>query len=372
VKINRHNYEEFFLLYVDNELSATDRKAVELFVQENADLKKELQMLQETVSGEDTIEFNNKTGLLKEEIPAMQENLLLYIDNELGYTDKLQIEKLISSDVSIAKELAILQQTKLQSDTSVIFKNKGLLYRKERTRVVVMPWRRIAAAAVLLGFGTWITVSLINKNKTEGNIVAIQERIKPATLKQPDNTAATVLQPQQTNITKVNTLNKAETNLVKQVIQKNNKLENTSLLQNTSAQKEDKIVAIKESNKKPNNNLPEPVYNNINNNSSNQIITANVPTTEVAIESLNSGNKTDNAATNTNSEVINAYALNTSFTDEPAAEINDNKILYMDEDNVKRTKLGGLIRRVKRMVERNTNIKTSNGIKVAGFNIASK
>ena len=42
----------------------------------------------------------------------------------------------------------------------------------------------------------------------------------------------------------------------------------------------------------------------------------------------------------------------------------------MDEENVKRTKLGGFIRKVKRMVERNTNIKTDNGIKVAGFDIA--
>ena len=51
---------------------------------------------------------------------------------------------------------------------------------------------------------------------------------------------------------------------------------------------------------------------------------------------------------------------------------NDNKILYMNEEKVTRSKIGGLFRRVKRIVERNTNIKTGNGVKIAGFEIAVK
>ncbi|HMC98831.1 MAG TPA: hypothetical protein VKH37_01715, partial [Ferruginibacter sp.] len=57
---------------------------------------------------------------------------------------------------------------------------------------------------------------------------------------------------------------------------------------------------------------------------------------------------------------------------ESADEQSNNKILYMDEENVKRTKIGGLFRRLKRVVERTTNIKTGNSVKVAGFEIAIK
>ena len=71
MNIDRNNYEEFFLLYVDNELSAADRKAVELFVQHNADLKAELDMLQQTVFNADDVVFEHKTSLHKEEITAL-------------------------------------------------------------------------------------------------------------------------------------------------------------------------------------------------------------------------------------------------------------------------------------------------------------
>src|SRR6185369_10739699 len=152
MNINRHNYEEFFLLYVDNELSAADRNAVELFVRENADLEEELNMLQQTVFNADAVVFDNKTSLLKEEITALQENLLLYIDDELDTAGKLNTEKLLKADGAANKELALLRQTKLQPDTAIFFANKKILYRKERTRVIDLPWRRIAVAAILLGF----------------------------------------------------------------------------------------------------------------------------------------------------------------------------------------------------------------------------
>ena len=38
----------------------------------------------------------------------------------------------------------------------------------------------------------------------------------------------------------------------------------------------------------------------------------------------------------------------------------------------KRTALGGFIRKAKRVLERNTNVKTGDGIKIAGFEIALK
>jgi len=370
MNITRNNYEEFFLLYVDNELSAAERNAVELFVKGNADLKNELNMLQQTVINADAVVFD-KTSLLKKEFTALQENLLLYIDDELSVASKLGIDKLLKADSVAGKELALLQQTKLQPDAAVVFADKKILYRKESAKVVGLPWRRIAAAAILLGFGTWATILFIKTNKNEGEIVAVKTDVNPATAPQVANTITPVQAPQKTTET-ANVVTPSTENATNQLQQKNIQSANNNQQQNLPHQKVDNSIAVKENNKKPSNNLPKPDYNNFNNNNRNEIDIAFVPPVNTAADKRNSGDKITDAGIkdNPNKEVVNGYALNTNFTEGDAGENNNNKILYMDEDKVKKSKLGGFFRKVKRLVERNTNITTGNGIKVAGFDIA--
>jgi len=70
--INQYNYEEFFLLYVDNELSAADKQAVEQFVQANPDLAIELEMLKQMQLPAENILFTEKDGLYRNESEGRQ------------------------------------------------------------------------------------------------------------------------------------------------------------------------------------------------------------------------------------------------------------------------------------------------------------
>jgi hypothetical protein len=372
MNLNRNNYEAFFLLYVDNELSAADRNAVELFVQENADLKEELNMLQQTVFKADAVVFDNKASLLKEGLTALQENLLRYIDDELSTADKLNIEKLLIADTAANKELLLLQQTKLQPDGSIVFADKKLLYRKENAKVVGLPWRRIAAAAVLLGIGTWATVSLINTDKTAIGTAVTNADIKTTKPKQQVNSVEDSLQIAQKN-TAVTGATASIQAIIKPASQKNSMPDNR-IQKSVSQQNAVNPIALQQPGKRPDNNLPKPVYDYINNNGSNKNDIATVPVINEVTVNLNSGVNTAVTASNkkTNNEVTNTYALNTNFTQGDAEENNNNKILYMDEDKVKKTKIGGFFRKVKRMVERSTNVTTGNSIKLAGFDIAIK
>ncbi len=75
MKIDITNYEEFFLLYIDNELTATQKAAVEAFLQENPTYQKELSLLQQTVLNPEAIAYEDKALLYRfEEMEAILPN----------------------------------------------------------------------------------------------------------------------------------------------------------------------------------------------------------------------------------------------------------------------------------------------------------
>jgi hypothetical protein len=160
--ITRDNYEEFFLLFVDNELSGAERIAVQEFIQQNPDLEAELVTLQQSVlKPENNIRFENKDSLLKqiEEDSLInqtnyQEYFLLYVDNELDHAAKKDVEKYIHENPFLQNELSLLQQATLEPDTAIVFEGKETLYKKEQNkRPLPFGWMSAAAVAVLLVTG---------------------------------------------------------------------------------------------------------------------------------------------------------------------------------------------------------------------------
>ncbi len=168
MQINRHNYETYFLLWVDGELSGQEEEMVERFIVQHPDLAEELVALQETkLPLDEPILFANKESLLKVEHPALsissyETYFLLYIDNELSTNEKADVELFVLQHPQLQAEFMLLKQTKLTPE-QVIFINKELLYRKEEKErpVIYLQWRRIAVAAALIGliFSLWMIES---------------------------------------------------------------------------------------------------------------------------------------------------------------------------------------------------------------------
>jgi hypothetical protein len=391
MQISRHNYEEFFLLYVDKELSAADRKTVEVFVKENPDLQMELALLQQTVVDADDIVLHKKGWLyMEEDISALQENLLLYADGELNATDKNAVESLLNTNAAAKAEWNILQQTKLQADMAVVFEDKESLYRKEGGRVVAFKWWRAAAAAVLLGFGLWTGVSVYKNNTQRGN--GTEVAVKENKIESQQEKTETVVDPKQIMPTVENAVavnNTAstdqQTNTQIQPGEKNTtaaeKINNTDN-QNSTASKQT-ITQQNSSPKKPNNNLPKAYFENINNELSNKTIASSVQSendNSVRVSGSNDAvakinpreNKIIVADINNNKTNTNLTAMQVVNTNTNDEGDNNSSYLNVDDSKGKRTALGGFIRKAKRVLERTTNVKAGEGVKIAGFEIALK
>ena len=267
MNVNRDNYEEFFLLYVDGELNIQQQEMVELFATANSDLQQELQLLLQTkLAVEDTFTFD-KDALYKQINQGVnstnyEEKFLLYVDQELDTTTKIEVETFVLQHPETQTDFTLLKQTKLPVE-NIVCPDKESLYKKEEKPVIVMWAKRLAVAAAILFFAimAWLlipnTTTVINtptaKSSTkEKNIIpsVTPNIVNPLTT---NNT-----NPQQHNnstvaITGVETKNNT---IKKEVIPSTNKQQKTT--QQTPI--ENTIAKVEKQNNTTNNTV---VANNI-------------------------------------------------------------------------------------------------------------
>src|SRR6476660_5921212 len=72
--------------------------------------------------------------------------LIMYVDDELSAEEKLAVERFALTHEHVQQELELYQQTKLQAE-EIVFPGKEILYRREKTvRVIGIQWWRVAVA----------------------------------------------------------------------------------------------------------------------------------------------------------------------------------------------------------------------------------
>jgi len=176
--VNLHNYETYFLLYIDNELSATDKAAVELFIQQNPSYQQELTLLQNAklVINENTCEesveekiiFEDKLSLYQ--ISESDTACLLYLEQEMSANEVAEFEEKLNKNTALQVSLAQWKKTLISQDNNEIDYNeidknekldpafKYTLYKKEAEVISIKTkslwgWNntyRIASVAALL------------------------------------------------------------------------------------------------------------------------------------------------------------------------------------------------------------------------------
>lgn len=371
MNINLNNYELYFLMYVDNELSQEERQAVEAFAQAHPDLNEELQMLnQARLVPDESIRFEPKEILYRHSgsslSPEWEEKLLLYIDGELNPSEKVAFEQQLETDPTLQKELSIYRNTLLQPETGIIFPDKKSLYKEEKepARVIYFTWKRIAVAAVLLlTVSTSALLLLRNGDKEESNALAGN---KPA-----NSTGTKPVNEQKDNPTEEVLLAKED----QQNPAGTNKNDNQSSTVNPSV-KPKELPSVNTKDQKPVylvdkgnlNNLPKPRnFAGTNDQDANKAVYATLDPVNTTVAPDRQVMKADpiQGAANTldpSLTVNNGIVTNPSYTS-----------YNLTDDGNKRSR--GLLRKVTRLFEKTTNIQATtddNKLLIGSFAVSLK
>ncbi|MFT3825874.1 MAG: hypothetical protein QM731_18285 [Chitinophagaceae bacterium] len=372
MNINRHNYEEFFLMYVDNELTPAERTAVEMFINENPDLRAELEMFQDTVmQPEEKISFGNIQSLLKKEEPAgaisdsnCEEHFVLYGDNELNNKEKDLVEQFVYRNPQHQASFELIQQARLTPDNSIVFPDKSVLYRHEKgERVIVMRWFRVAAAAaviLLAGGYAWYNMT----NDPDGTTGQVAGSVNQATVSPNRSNNPAVTPNTGSNTTTLPTQESTVTTTPG---------EETIAATNTGAagKRNTGIAGTTEPSTTETAKIDPPGSNPTGTtNVSQEVPTVEPPIQTVAI----AGNVDMTPAATVTTAVVAATNLQTTQTNITPTVYNGPD----GEENTTNTKKGfrGLLRKVARTLDKATTTESGEddkgGIRIASFSFASK
>lgn len=149
-RINRNNYEVFFVDYLDKTLDPETLVEVETFLKENPDLENELAGLNSVSIPEELRSCPDKQLLYKsnyDEKESFQNACVASIEGDLSSVEKNHFEQFLRQHPELNNEVLLFSKTKLEPDRSIVFGNKNLLYHHS---IRTITWYKIAAVAATL------------------------------------------------------------------------------------------------------------------------------------------------------------------------------------------------------------------------------
>lgn len=198
MKINRNNYEAFFLDYLEDRLSVQEQQKLHRFLENNPDLKKELEFAEATSLPEANLTFPRKQQLYKSRFDREEDfnkTAVEWVENTLSPEDKKEFEAYLNAHPKQKKEAEEFCKTILIPDDKIVFGNKNSLYRKT-PRKALLWWLGRVAAVLVLGV---LLFQFINRNKD--NVTSLQT----AEIRQTVNTSSTANKQPINKNTKLNT-----------------------------------------------------------------------------------------------------------------------------------------------------------------------
>ncbi|MEO8765902.1 MAG: hypothetical protein ABI416_16495 [Ginsengibacter sp.] len=368
MNIDRNNYEEYFLLYADNELTDSEKAEVLMFVKDNKDLEEEFRTIHHTICKPDAhVGLTDKSFLLRGDEKAFineknyEEVFVLYHDNELTVKQKKATEDFLAQHLSLKNEFELIGMARLAPGDALVFPNKKSLYRKEKEgKVVPIIFWRALVAAVFIGCGIWITELYVHKGvKMTGVTVQLKPVKQPATINQKEVSPGK--KPLNDVVHSASNQSPSKSKAVSRAIEK---LEKSSSKQETYHSTLAKTTVQKQHLPGENSiSPPEDKMNHATDSLNDEVVTANKGIKNIPNEQISENIPIEPSkelaqnAVQANEKVIPvASARHASYVFD-ANENSQNYVFYdITTEEFKKTKFGSFIKKVKRVIARNNPI----------------
>lgn len=189
MKITRDNYEPYFIDYLDGNLDQGILKELLDFIQQNPDLKEELQLIDNFKVEAEEVLFENREKLFKDkydQTEVFDQTAIASLEGDLTESEKAEFEEYLIKHPHKRKELFVFEKTKLQPDPNILFRHKDRLYNYPARKVLLL-WMPRVAAILIIGLLAYLAYDYTGTdNYLKQHPVEVSEQID----QKPDKTPA--------------------------------------------------------------------------------------------------------------------------------------------------------------------------------------
>ena len=191
MRVTRDNYEAFFLDYLEGNLEEDKVDQFLDFLEQNPDLKEELQLFEQVAIPEEKVVFEGKQHLYKSAANGEQlldNRMIACFEGDLDDEERRLFESYLAAHPMLQKEYELFSKTRLVPDKNIHFPHKKKLYRKSGY-AIALNWMARAAAVLVLVWGINSLLPTINQHtqptlvsefgKNNGSTVPSVKKIEP-------------------------------------------------------------------------------------------------------------------------------------------------------------------------------------------------
>ena len=182
--INVHNYEAYFLDFIEGNLSKEQLDELDMFLEKYPEYKEDLAMMSndmEPILVSDDIIFEDKSALKKISLHEKPEEWYIAdIENELDNSEKKLLYGFLTDNIIELKQYELYKKTILKPDLDIVFKHKRKLkHSKLNVNKLVYLSLSAAASIILIAYFLFLYKN-VDLNTIKGNSEIAQVKKVPA------------------------------------------------------------------------------------------------------------------------------------------------------------------------------------------------